>query len=87
MTRNFIISEKILQLSDNCAFPKCSTSRKDKLISLPEVPTPDKTNNESIERTKDFRDFIIKYRVKGESMIKLVQQYKLHVFERHFIPD
>ena len=53
---------------ENCAFPKCSTSRKDK-----EILTPDKTNNENIGWTKDIRDFILKYHVKGEYLIKRVQ--------------
>ena len=39
---------------ENCAFPKCSTSRKDKGVSLSDVPAPDKTNDESMKWTKDL---------------------------------
>ena len=56
---------------ENCAFPKCSTSRKDKGISLFKVPTPDKTNDESIKWTKDLIDIILKYRVKDQSLINV----------------
>ena len=74
-------------LGENCAFPKCSTSRKDKGISLFKVPTPDKTNHESIKWTKDLIDIILKYHVKDQSLIKRMQSYKLYICERHFIPD
>ena len=64
---------------ENCAFPKCSTSRKDKGISLLKVPTPDKTNNESIKWTKDITDITLKYRLKDESLIRRIQSHKLHI--------
>ena len=48
-------SEKsIIMPGENCAFPKCSTSRKDKGVSLSDVPAPDKTNDESMKWTKDL---------------------------------
>ena len=72
---------------ENCAFPKCITSRKDKGISLFKVPTPDKTNDESIKWTKDLIDVTLKYRVKGQSLIKRMQPYKLYICEKHFTPD
>ena len=60
---------------ENCAFPKCSTSRKDKGISLLKVPSPDKANNESIKWTKDITDITLKYHLKDESLIRR----KLHI--------
>ena len=53
---------------ENCTFPKCSTSRKDNRISLFKVPNPGKTNDESINCTKDLTDIILKYRVKDQSL-------------------
>ena len=72
---------------ENCAFPKCSTSRKDKGISLFKVPTPDKTNDESIKWTKDLIDIILKYRVKDQFLIKRMRSYKLYICAKHFTPD
>ena len=77
MACNFIISEKsIIIPGENCVFP---TSRKDKGISLFKVPTPDKSNSESIKWTKDLMDVILKYRVKDESLIKRMHSYKQHI--------
>ena len=56
---------------ENCAFPKCGTSRKYKANSLFKVSTPDKTNDESIKWTKGLIDIILKYRVKGQSLINV----------------
>ena len=39
---------------ENCAFPKCSNSRKDKIVSLFKVLTPDKTNDANIKWTRDL---------------------------------
>ena len=52
----------------NCAFPKCSTSRKDKGISLFKVTNPDKTNDEGIKCSKGLTDIILKDRVKDQSL-------------------
>ena len=49
---------------ENWAFPKCSTSRKDK---------------SGQKWTKDLADIIFKYRVKDQSLIKRMQSYKLHI--------
>ena len=70
---------------ENCAFTKCSTSRKG--ISSFKIPTPDETNDESIKWTKDLIDIILKHRVKDQSLIRLMQSYKLYICERHFTPD
>ena len=52
---NFAISEKSTIIPrENCALPKCITSKKDKGSSLFKVPTPGKTNDESIQWTKDL---------------------------------
>ena len=64
----------------NCAFPKCSISRKDKGISLFKVLTPDKTNDENIKWTKDLIDIILKYCVKDQSLIKCMQSYELYIY-------
>ena len=65
---------------ENCAFTKCSTSRKG--ISSFKVPTPDETNDESIKWTKDLTDIILKYRVKDQSLTRLMQSYKLYVLPK-----
>ena len=65
---------------ENCAFPKCSISRKDKGISLFKVLTPDKTNDENIKWTKDLIDIILKYCVKDQSLIKHMQSYELYIY-------
>ena len=70
---------------ENCAFTKCSTSRKG--ISSFKIPIPDETNDESIKWTKDLIDIILKHRVKDQSLIRLMQSYKLYICERHFTPD
>ena len=51
-------------LGKNCVFPKCSTSRKDKGITLFKVSTFDKTNDENIKWAKDLVDIILKRCVK-----------------------
>ena len=71
-----MISERsIIMPGENCAFPKCSTSRKDKGISLSKVPTPDKTNDESIKWAKGLIDIILQNCVKNQSLIKSIQSY------------
>ena len=55
---------------ENCAFLKCSTSRKDKGTNLFKVPTPDKTNDGNIRWAKDLIDIILKYRGKDQYLIK-----------------
>ena len=65
---------------DNCAFPKCSISRKHKGISLFKVLTPDKTNGENIKWAKDLVDIILKYCVKDQSLIKHMQSYELYIY-------
>ena len=72
---------------ENCGFPKCSTSRKDKGFSLFKVPNPDKNNNQSFKWTKNLVDNTVKYLVKDESLIKRIQSYKLYIYERHFTPE
>ena len=49
---------------ENCGFPKCSTSRKDKGFNLFKVPNPDKNNNQSFKSTKNLVDNTVKYCVK-----------------------
>ena len=68
-------------------FLKCSSSRKDKGISLFEVPAPDKTNDESIKWTKDLKNIFLKYLVKDQSLIKRMQSCKLYICELLFTPD
>ena len=48
---SYLFPKSIIMPGVKCAFPKCSTSRKDKGISLFKIPTPDKTNDESIKWT------------------------------------
>ena len=84
---NLFISQKSIIVSgQNCVFPKCSASRKDKEISSFKIPTADKTNDESIKWTKDLIDIILKYHVKDESLIKRMQLCKLYICERYFTP-
>ena len=85
---NFLISEKSTIIPrENCVLPKCITSKKDKRSSLFKVPTPGKTNNESIQWTKDLIDIILKYRAKDQSLIKRMQSYILYICEGHFTLD
>ena len=42
---------------ENFPFLKCSSSRKDKGISVFEVPAPDKTNDESIKDKRSQKYF------------------------------
>ena len=72
---------------ENFPFLKCSSSRKDKGISLFEVPAPDKTNDESIKWTKDLKNIFLKYLVKDQSLIKRMQSCKLYICELLFTPD
>ena len=85
---NFVISEKSAIISTgNHALPKCITSKKNKGSSLFKVPTPGKTNDESIQWTKDLIDIILKYRAKDQSLIKRMQSYILYICEGHFTLD
>ena len=69
---------------ESCVFPKCSTSRKDKMISLFKVQTPDKSNDQSILWIKDLTNIILKYSVKD--LIKRMQSYKLYIHKGHLTP-
>ena len=85
---NFVISEKSTIIPrENCVLPKCITSKKNKGSSLFKVPTPGKTNDESIQWTKDLIDIILKYRAKDQSLIKRMQSYILYICEGHFTLD
>ena len=72
---------------EKCAFRKCSTSRKDKRISLFKAPTSDKTNDESIKWAKGLIDITLKQLLKDESLIKRIQLYNLHICETQFTTD
>ena len=70
---------------ENCAIPKCSTSRKNKDISIFKVPLP---NNEFNKKwSKQLIDEILKYRQRDASLNERIQKYKLFICERHFPPD
>ena len=70
---------------ENCAIPKCGTSRRNKGIGIFKVPA---ANNEFNKKwSQDLINIILKYRERDASLNERIKSHNLYICERHFTPD
>ena len=67
---------------DNCAFPKCGTSRRHKDIGIFKLPS--RKGEFYQEWKKEIVNVILKYRVADDNFKKNIQAGNVHICERHF---
>ena len=69
---------------ENCAIFGCSTSRRNKGISIFKVPLPNNEFNKKWNR--DLINIITKDRQVDEPLKKRIASCNLYICERHFLP-
>lgn len=70
---------------ENCSIYNCSTSRKNKGISIWKLPTPNNDFNKKWR--EDLISVILRDRDKDSNLKRQIDNDRLHICEKHFTTD
>lgn len=70
---------------DNCSIFGCSTSRKEKGVSIWKIPAP--KDEATAEWRKKLIGIVLRDRVLDENLQRQLDNDRLHICEKHFTDD